>query len=343
MSRGLPERQVRSVERVRCAREATVTDRRGVDRFACERHVEQEMPDGDRTRSTMTGDSILVTGATGTIGSDVVEILADTDAAVRAMTRRPAAVEWSAELDVEVVRGDFLAPETLDDALVGIDRAFLLSPNVERMAEMQSNFVAAAERAGVGHVVKLSAAGADPDTSWDIARWHGRIEAEIEATALDYTFVRPVSYMQNLLDDAPRIRSDGFFSRATPPDARINVVDTRDVARLAAEALLDDSHRGAVYKPTGPEPITFEQMARELTEATGRPVEFREQTPVAAREAILEDGGPEWLADAMVGLQVAFGKGIADLNTDHVERVTGAPARSFATFARDHADAFTPE
>lgn len=291
----------------------------------------------------MSDSPILVTGATGRIGTELVNTLADRGTAVRAMTRNPKSVEWDTGPDVEIVHGDFLEPDTLDDALDGIEKAFLLSPNVETMAEMQSNFVAASERAGVTHIVKLSAAGADPDTSWDIARWHGRIEAEIEASEMAYTFLRPVSYMQNLIDDADVIRSKGFFARATPPDARINVVDTRDVARVAAEALLDPAHTGEIYKPSGPEPITFADMAQALTEATGRPVEFRERTPEAAREALLEDGAPEWLADAMVGLEVAFGKGIADLNTDHVQRVTGEPPTDFASFAHDHADVFIPE
>lgn len=291
----------------------------------------------------MSKDSILVTGATGNIGSVVVQLLADSDVSVRAMTRSPESVDWSTNLDVEVVKGDFMAPPTLDDALTGIDKAFLLSPNVESMAEMQSNFVAAAERADIRHLVKLSAAGADPDTSWDIARWHGRVEQEIEASTIDHTFVRPVSYMQNLRADAETIRSKGEFTRATPADARINVVDTRDVGRLVATVLREDQHRGAVYKPTGPEPITFEAMAQALTDATGHNVTFRELTPAEAKQSIVDDGSPEWLADAMVGLQVAFGDGIADLNTDDVQQVTGEPSRSFTTFAQDHAEIFTPE
>ncbi|WP_276274136.1 SDR family oxidoreductase [Haloarcula litorea] len=286
--------------------------------------------------------TVLITGATGNIGSVVVRLLADSDVSVRAMTRSPERVGWSENLDVEVVKGDFMAPETLDNALTGTDQAFLLSPNVKHMAEMQSNFVAAAERADITHLVKLSAAGADPDTSWDIARWHGRVEQEIAASSLDYTFIRPVSYMQNLLNDAETIRSEGQFGRATPADAKINVVDTRDVARLVATVLRNNEHRGAVYKPTGPEPITFEAMAQALTEATGTEVAFRELAPSEAKRAIINDGGPEWLADAMVGLQVAFGDGLADLNTNDVHRVTGEPPGSFATFARDHAEVFTP-
>jgi uncharacterized protein YbjT (DUF2867 family) len=291
----------------------------------------------------MSPGPILVTGATGTVGTAVVRQLAAGDAPVRAMTRNPGEAVWLQELGVEVVRGDFLAPETLDAALAGVERAFLASPNVREMASMQSNFVAAADRAGVDHIVKLSAAGADPDTSWDIARWHGEVEREIERAGIDYTFVRPVSYMQNLLDDAETIRSNGEFTRATPPDARINVVDTRDVAAVAAEALRDPGHRGETYKPSGPEPITFPEMARELGAATGQPVEFRELTPDEARASLLADGAPEWLADAMVGLEVAFGKGIADLTTDHVRAVTGGKPRDFATFARDHADAFSAD
>jgi uncharacterized protein YbjT (DUF2867 family) len=288
----------------------------------------------------MSAGPVLVTGATGRIGSEVVRALADADRPVRAMTRRPERAAWMQERDVDVVQGDFLEPTTLAAAVEGVGRAFLLSPNAREMKEMQSNFVEAAEAAGVDHVVKLSAAGADADSSWDIARWHGEVEADVETAALDHTFVRPVSYMQNLLDDAPTIRSDGFFARATPPDARINVVDTRDVARVAARALLDDGHRGRTYKPTGPEPITFARMASVIAEATGRPVEFRERDPATAKASLLEDGAPEWLADAMVGLQVAFGEGIADLNNDHVVQVTGTPPRSFATFANDHAEQF---
>lgn len=286
--------------------------------------------------------TVLVTGATGNIGSVVVQLLAETDVSVRAMTRNPESVDLGENQNVEVVKGDFMVPETLDSALQGVEKAFLLSPNVENMAEMQSNFVTAAERANLTHLVKLSAAGADPDTSWDIARWHGRIEKEIETSELDYTFVRPVSYMQNLLDDAATIRSQGVFARATPADAKINVVDTRDVARLVTHALRDDGHRGRVYKPTGPEPITFGAMAATLTEATGRQVEFEELTPAEAKQSILNDGNPEWLADAMVGLQVAFGNGIADLNTDHITQITGEPPRSFTEFAHDHTEAFTP-
>jgi len=287
-------------------------------------------------------ETVLVTGATGNIGSVVVQLLADSNVSVRAMTRSPDGTDWSANPDVEVVKGDFLAPETLDDALTGIDKALLLSPNVESMAEMQSNFVAAAERAEIAHLVKLSAAGANPDTSWDIARWHGRVEQEIEASALEYTFIRPVSYMQNLLADAETIRSEGQFARATPADAKINVVDTRDVARLVATVLREDKHYGAVYKPTGLKPITFEAMAQALTEATGQDVTFQELAPAEAKRSIINDGGPEWLADAMVGLQVAFGDGLADLNTDDVQQVTCEPPRSFATFAQDHVELFTP-
>lgn len=289
----------------------------------------------------MSSDPLLVTGATGTIGTEVVRILAETDGPVRAMTRHPERAAWMRELDVEVVEGDFLEPGTLDDSVDGVDRAFLLSPNVREMAEMQSNFVAAAERAGVSHVVKLSAAGADPESSWDIARWHGEIEAAIEAADPEYTFIRPVSYMQNLLEDAETIRSEGVFRRATPRDARVNVVDTRDVAAVAARSLRDPDHRGETYKPTGPEPITFGHMAGVISAVTDRTVEFRELSPATAREAIITEGAPEWLADAMVGLQVAFGKGIADLSTDHVERVTGTRPRSFETFVRDHAEAFS--
>lgn len=291
----------------------------------------------------MSQSPILVTGATGRVGSAVVRNLQTDERPIRAMSRTPENTGWLTDLGVDVVRGDFLDPSSLDAVLEDIERAFLVSPNVREMPEMQANFVAAAEEAGVSHVVKLSAAGADPDSSWAIARWHGQIERRIRASDLEYTAIRPVHYIQNLLDDAATIRSAGYFSRATPPDAPVNAVDTRDVGRVAATALLESGHEGETYKPAGPEPVTFAEIARTIASITGRDVEFRELSPETARQSYLEDGVPEWLADAMVGLEVAFGKGIADVNTDHVTRVTGEPPNDIATFVRDHVDAFVPD
>lgn len=288
----------------------------------------------------MGGTTILVTGATSRIGRHLVRQLAQTDAVVRAMTRRPSNVTEIADLGVDVVEGDFADPSSLDESLAGVDRAFLLSPVLQEMAELQTNFVAGAERAAVSHVVKLSAAGADASSKWDIARWHGEVEARLEASDVGHTHLRPVFYMQNLLDAAERLRETGALERPAPPDTPVNMIDTRDVAVVAAATLTDSGHVGSAYKLTGRRPVTLAEVTETLGNALGLEVAYREVSPDGARAAFVDQGSPEWLAEEQVALFRGFAKGAGDVSTDDLERILGRPPRMLDEFVADHVAEF---
>lgn len=283
----------------------------------------------------MERETVLVTGATGRIGRHLVRALDGKPVHVRAMTRRPDQASELADTDAELVKGDFADPESLDDALAGVDRAFLLSPVLREMADLQRNFVDAAERTDLEHVVKLSAAGADADSMWDIARWHGEIEDRIETSEVAYTHLRPVFYMQNLLED-PQLKTSNVLARPVPSDTRINMIDTRDVAAAAATALTESGHTGTAYKLTGRQPVSLAKVAETLSEVMDQAIRYREVSPDKAVDVFVDRGSPEWLAREQVALFQGFAKGAGEVDTDAIERVLGRQPRSLREFVDDH-------
>lgn len=288
----------------------------------------------------MSEPTVLVTGATGRIGEHLIKVLATEDVHVQAMTRRPDRVPESLEQRTELVKGDFTDQSSLDDALVGVDRAFLLSPVLQEMAELQKNFVDAAEQAEVTHLVKLSAAGADSESKWDIARWHGEVENQINESDIPHTHLRPVFYMQNLLDATERLQKTGVLERPAPGSTRINMIDTRDVAAVAAMTLTKSGHANATYKLTGRRPVSLAEVVDTLSQVADQELTYQETSPDKAKEVFVDQGSPEWLADEQVALFQGFAKGAGDVKTDDVEEVLGRQPRSLREFVDDHADAF---
>ncbi|HWN71267.1 MAG TPA: SDR family oxidoreductase [Haliangium sp.] len=290
---------------------------------------------------------ILITGATGTIGRELVELVSAAGMHVRAMARQPqrAAVHDRArgrESLIDWVHGDLTAPETLPRALDGVERAFLLSPADPRQAELEEGFIAAARAAGVAHVVKLSARGAALDASFPGGRLHARIERALERSGLAFTHLRPHFFMQNLLRSAAAIRDQGKIF-APMADARISLIDARDVAAVAAAVLREGSrHAGERYELTGPEALSFADIAAHLGAATGRPVTYVDVPPEDARKAMLQRGMPEWLVANILALHADFRTGPWSGVEPAVREVTGRPARSFLDFAREHGDVLRP-
>lgn len=290
---------------------------------------------------------ILITGATGTIGCELVDLVSAAGMHVRAMARQPqqAAARIRAsgrESAIEWVQGDLSAPETLPRALDGVERAFLLSPADPRQAELEEGFIAAASSAGVGHVVKISARGAALDASFPGGRLHARIERALERSGLAFTHLRPHLFMQNLLRSAAVIRDQGKIF-APMAEARISLVDARDVAAVAAAVLREGSrHAGKCYELTGPEALSFADIAAHFGAAAGRPVTYVDVPPEDARTAMLQRAMPEWLVDNVLALHACFRTGQWSAVAPAVREVTGRPARTFLDFARDHGDMLRP-
>ena len=281
----------------------------------------------------------LVVGATGTNGREIVRRLAGSGVAVRALVRR---LDKGAELqapNVSLAAGDLDDPASLDSALSGVDRALFVAAVDERYVGWFRNFVAAAQRAGAPHVVKFSALGADPDSPSVLLRQHGETDRMLADSVLRYTILRPNSFHQNMLWSAGTIKNQGAFYLPLKEGCQ-SLVDVRDIAAVALKALTDEGHAGQTYELTGPESLSYHDVAAILTRVLGKPVRYVDVPPEAARESMIQAGSPEWNARAVVELLVTFATGSAARRTDVIERLTGHRPISFEQFATDHAAAF---
>jgi uncharacterized protein YbjT (DUF2867 family) len=278
---------------------------------------------------------ILITGATGNVGSELVKELSRRGETFRAAYTSKEKAEKAQSANVEPVVADFAKPETLASALAGVDRLFLLSAN----PPSESAVVRAAKKAGVKHVVKLSVIGA-PDEGFAIGKLHRAVEREIEESGLDFTFLRPNGFMQNLANQqAASVKGQGAFYFPAA-DARISHVDVRDIARVAATALTGSGHAGNAYELTGPEALTYADMAAALTRVLGTPVSYVAISDADFRRALEGAGTPPPVVEALVDLFAFYRRGGAARVSADIEKVTGKKAVSFEQYARENVAAF---
>lgn len=273
---------------------------------------------------------ILVTGASGNVGSALLAELHTLGVPARAAYRDPAkAGEGAAILD-------FADPAGFPAALDGVDAMFLLAPTSPRQAELELNAVAAAREAGV-RVVKLSVWRADEGLT-PIGRLHRPAEEALAASGLPWTFLRPNFYLQNFLRQ-PGIRTDGVFSLPLV-EAPISFTDTGDIARVAARVLTSEGHDGRVYDITGPEAFTYAEAAARFSAVLGRPVRYAGLPDDEARAGMLSRGMPEFQVDALLDVARAYRHGGAEKVTSVVPDLTGRPATTFEEFVLAHGEVF---
>ncbi len=280
---------------------------------------------------------ILITGATGNNGAEILKLLTVQPVPVRAMVRDTKHAS-SLPPGVEIVQGDFDHPETLRAALEGVERAFLLTNSTEKAEAQQLAFVQAAQEAGVKHLVKLSQLHAAADSPVRFLRYHAAVEAAIRETNMDWTFLRPNLFMQGLLNFASMIKEKSAFAAAAG-DAKVSVVDVRDIAASAVAALTGDGHAEKIYDLTGPQSLTHAEMAAQLSSAVGRPITYTDAPPEAMRAAMVGMGMPEWQADGLIEDYAHYRRGEAASVEGGVEAATGTAPRDFQSFAHDYADA----
>jgi uncharacterized protein YbjT (DUF2867 family) len=282
---------------------------------------------------------ILITGATGTVGSEVVRRLSAQGIQVRALTRDLHKVEAIKLPHVQFVQGEFDDPDSIRRACAGVEREFLLSNSTERAEKQQITFAELAQESGVRHIVKLSQLHADMNSTGRFLRYHGAVEAAIEAAGVTFTFLRPNLYMQGLLNFRQSIKEKGAFFAAAD-EGRVSAVDVRDLADVAVAALTGSQHNDKRYSLTGPEALTFGEMAKQLSAALGRTIEFVDVAPEAMREALVGLGFPAWQADGLLEEFAMYRKGeAADVEAGVIEALNRSP-RSFENLARDYAPLF---
>jgi uncharacterized protein YbjT (DUF2867 family) len=279
---------------------------------------------------------VLVTGATGNIGRQVVGQLGATACRIRALSRSPQ----SAHLphDVEVVRGDLSVPDTLDECLEGVDAVFLVwvAPIAAAAAALE-RIASSAER-----IAFLSSPHRTAHPFFQQANplvsVHVGIEHLIETSGLRWTFVRPGVFALNCRNWwAPQIRN-GDVVRWFHATAATAPIDERDIAAVAVRALCDEGHGGMEYVLTGPESLTQREQVHIIGDAIGRPLCFEELSPESARREMLTMMPPS-IADMLLNAYAAAVDRPA-LVTSTVADVTGAPARFFHDWAVEHAAEF---
>jgi uncharacterized protein YbjT (DUF2867 family) len=273
---------------------------------------------------------ILVTGASGTVGTEVVRALVHRGVGFRAgVHARPLGVRG-----VESVTVDYDRPETLPAALQGVRTLFLLSPEVTHERAM----VAAAMRAGVERIVKLSAWKADEE-EFAVGRAHREVERQIEASGMAWTFLRPNTFLQNFVTYVGQgIRRHNAFADSVG-DARVSHIDARDVGQVAAQVLTEPGHEGRAYLLSGSEAVTHEEVAGTLTLALGRPIKFIRVDDDGYRKALAREGLPAEDVEALVDISRYIRTGAGSTITQTVQELTGRPATPLEQFCRDYASA----
>jgi len=279
---------------------------------------------------------VLVTGATGTIGRDVAKRLSEGGVSVRAGIRDQAKARKELA-DIVLIPFDFENEKTFSGALEGVEKVFLLPPLLPNQLEVMSVFVDAAKRAGVRHIVKLSAIGVDDETQPTAVKWHGANERYIRESGVAFTFLRPNSFMQNFITYFPPRNGAIYLPWG---NGTASFVDTRDIASVAAKALTSDGHGGRIYTLTGPATLGIAEVALILSQVTGREFKYVDVPEAAARDGMLQAGVPQWQVELVMELHAVNKQNRWSAVTSDIEKVTGTPPTDFAQFARDHADKF---
>ncbi|WP_026758458.1 SDR family oxidoreductase [Sediminimonas qiaohouensis] len=281
---------------------------------------------------------ITVFGATGTTGAPLVDRLLEKGGKTRAVTSDPSKLEKLKAKGCEAVLANFTDPAALERACAGADRIYLVTPAHLDMRRWKANAIAAAKAAGVRHVVLATGLGASPKAGLTFGKWHSETQELLKESGLDWTFIQPTYFMQNLLWQADSIARDGvYYDDLGGPVAWI---DARDIADVAAEALTCAGHVGKGYGLTGPEALTGEDIAAVLSEVTGRSITSAPLAPEDAKAAMVANRMQDEVAAAMVELASIAPKGYLGSIETTVSDVLGRPALRLREFVAENRDAF---
>lgn len=284
---------------------------------------------------------IMITGATGKVGTELTAQLQAQQIPFRALAHTGASFDRLQQQHIETfLVGDPYSAE-LAAAFEGIDSLFLLLPTSPDQAAIERRFTELARHASVRHIVKLSVLGAD-DPEVALFRPHRESERFIERSGVAFTFLRPNAFMQNIgTADLPTITQRSFFANSAG-DGAVSLIDTRDIAAVALAALSDTRHHGQTYELTGPQSLSYTQAAEKLTNLLNRPIHYVALSDAAYCDALVAAGLPDWYADGLAAIYRFYRSGRGSAVTDLVEQITGRPARTLDAYLADHRALFEP-
>lgn len=276
---------------------------------------------------------ILVTGATGTVGSEVVKQLVEAGQEVRALVRDLAKGSKFGSR-VEVLKGDLSKPKTLDTAFVGVDKAFVLSTGPE-FETLEANAYDAAKRAKVQHIVKLSGRHLDADfmAGSPLAQWHSGSERRLRELGVAWTILRPGMFASNFRLWLVREQGAVFLPVG---EGRDTPTDPRDIAAVAVKVLTMPGHEGKVYELTGPEFLGYAEMVQKIASAIGKPLRLVDVPEATAREGMVAAGFPSTQADGVLIYFKGVKAGKIYPPTSTVADLLGRPAHTFDEWVRDN-------
>lgn len=281
---------------------------------------------------------ILVTGASGTVGTALIEELKTGGHRCRAAYHSAHKAEKASAEGHDAVSLDFSEPKTLQPALAGVDTVFLLGAGAHGQAEREINVIGAAKAAGVKRLVKHSIWGAAAER-FSLAKIHRQVERAVEASGIAWTFLRPNGFMQNFVHEAATIKSqDAIYQPAG--DARISHIDVRDIARVATRVLTAPGHEGKAYELSGPQALSYSEAANALSRVLDRKINYVAVSDDAARAEMLSSGMPEFYADYLLDLFRAYREGAGSQVTAEVKTITGRDPIAFEQLARDYERTF---
>jgi uncharacterized protein YbjT (DUF2867 family) len=286
---------------------------------------------------------ILITGATGLTGAELVRRLSAKGIPSRALVRNLVKAQQLALLpNVEVAVGDMAQPDSMTEALRGVDRAMLISSSDPMMVETQSTFIDAARKAGVKHVVKLSGIIPELDSAFRFARMHAEIEKRLEDSGLAYTHLRAGEFMPSYFRQVPSIVGRGILALPMR-DARIASLDIGDLAEVAIAVLTSPGHEGKTYPLTGPESLSMAEVAEKLSAAIGKTIRYVDVPPKEANKARLAAGMPPYLTEGLDELFAERRNGKESNVWPTIEEVFGRKPTTFDEFAVRNAAIFRGE
>jgi uncharacterized protein YbjT (DUF2867 family) len=285
---------------------------------------------------------ILITGATGTIGTELAKLLAAKGVKFRAYVRDVKKAAAMKLVNMEIIKGDLSEKASLKKAMRGVSRVFLLTSADPRQVEYQHNVIEAAKAEGVSLIVKQSAFGASPDSPVSLARWHWETEEELRKSGVPYCILRPMMFMQNMMMSAETIKTSGVMYSPIG-NAKAALIDARDIAKCAASILTGNGYEGGIFDLTGPRAVSYREIAEEISRVAGHEIKCFDVSPEDAKTGMVAMGLPEWMAEDIRRLYEIFASGRASIVTTSVRDITGDRARGIETFCADYSEAFAGE
>lgn len=280
-------------------------------------------------------DPVLVTGATGTIGTQLVPRLAALhDSPVRVYVRDAGRAAPLEDAGARLLVGDFDDAEALGVALDGVDTLVLIAPPGPAAAQQNSRVLAAAGGAGVRKVVRISAIKAASDGPTENSRLHAISDDELRASGMTYVILRPNYFMQNLFMSLESINGENAIYGGFG-DGRLAMIDVRDVVDCATAAATGDGFDNRVLELSGPESIGYSDVAAAIGRVAGRDIKYVQISPDDVRQAMLGMGTDEWMASLLRDYARAYRSGWGDLVTANVLAMTGHPPRSIDNFVEE--------